>query len=101
MEGTPISELTVDSLYGEFYGPFREYVEKRGGKWTPQYREGRLCSHYIQFPQDTTYVDDRGNAPSGRYDRYRIIFADGSIMFWVAERATKQNLISIPYVYLK
>lgn len=97
MKGTPINELTVDSLQGDFYELFRNYVEKHGGTWTEQREANQLLRVSIQFPPGTIYVDLPTN---GNYDRHQITFSDGAIMFWYYQRLAKLNSISIPYVYL-
>ena len=97
MKGTPIHELTVDSLQGDFYDLFRKYVEKHGGTWT-ELREGdQLQSVHLRFPPETVSTK---MPPSGNFDRYQITFKDGAIMFWHYQRLTALNSISIPYVYL-
>ncbi|HEY0755713.1 MAG TPA: hypothetical protein VGD98_17275 [Ktedonobacteraceae bacterium] len=98
-KGTPITDLTVDSLQGDFYELFRKYIEKHGGTWNeerdPTTRQ--LQSVQLQFPPDTTSFKLQ---PNGNYDRYKIIFPDGALMFWYYQRVTALNSISIPYVYL-
>ena len=97
MKGTPIDELTVNSLQGDFYDLFRKYVEKHGGTWTEQRASDQLQSVHIRFPPGTTSA---ALPPNGNYDRYQITFHDGAIMFWHYQRLTRINSISIPYVYL-
>jgi hypothetical protein len=97
MKGTPIGELTVNSLQGDFYDLFRKYVEKHGGIWTEQREADQLQCVHIQFPPGTMSTQ---MPPSGNYDRHQITFKDGAIMFWYYQRLAELNSISIPYVYL-
>lgn len=93
-----INELTVHALHGEFYSEFKKYVEKHGGLWTPHYLDsGLLHDVYIQFPHGTMCGDITQN---GHYERRRITFQDGALMFWFVQRRTHLHSISVPYVYL-
>lgn len=96
-KGTLITDLTVNSLQGDFYDLFRKYIERHGGTWTEEREVDQLQSVHLHFPPGTTSVKLPGN---GSYDRYQIIFADGAVMFWSHQRITRMNSISIPYVYL-
>jgi hypothetical protein len=89
--------LVVHSLDGEFYGRFRAYVEKHGGKWVERREGGQLQSVYLQFPPGTVCAK---LAPSENYERHRITFHDGAVLFWFVHRITRLNSISIPYIYL-
>lgn len=97
MQGTPIHELTVQSLQGDFYELFKKYIEKHGGIWSEQRATDQLQSVHIQFPHGTVSTD---LPPGGYYDRRQITFTDGAIMFWYHQRNTGLNSISVPYVYL-
>jgi hypothetical protein len=97
MKGTPIDELTIQSLQGDFYELFKRYIEKHGGVWTEQREGDQLKRVHIRFPPGTAYTT---LPPNGQYDRHQITFNDGAIMFWYYQRTTRLNSISIPYVYL-
>lgn len=97
MKGTPISDLTIHSLDGEFYGLFRNYLEKHGCTWTDSRVYNQLQSVYLQFPPGTTYVE---KSSSGDYERRQITLPDGGIFFWLIRRASGQHSITVPYVYL-
>ncbi|HEX7736919.1 MAG TPA: hypothetical protein VF458_18885 [Ktedonobacteraceae bacterium] len=96
-KGTPITELTVNSLQGDFYELFRKYVEKHGGTWTEKREADQLQRVRLLFPPGTISTQLPGNS---NYNRYQITFADGAIMFWYYQQVTRTNSISIPYVYL-
>lgn len=89
--------LVVHSLDGEFYGRFRAYVEKHGGKWIEQREDGQLQSVYLQFPPGT---ECSKISPGENHERHRITFQDGAILFWSVQRTTRLNSISVPYIYL-
>jgi hypothetical protein len=94
----PIDELTIHSLHGEFYNEFRKYVERHGGLWIPHYLDsGLLRDVSIQFPRGTVCGELK---QTGNYDRRRITFQDGALMFWFVQRRTHLHSISVPYVYL-
>ena len=97
MQGTPIDTLTIDSLQGDFYDLFRNYVEKHGATWTDEREEDQLQRVHIHFPPATISTQ---MPPSGNYDRQQITFPDGAILFWYYQRLTERTSISIPYVYL-
>lgn len=97
MQGTPIDKLTIDSLQGDFYELFKNYVEKHGAIWTDEREADQLQCVYIHFPPETMSTK---MPPSGHFDRQQITFKDGATMFWYYQRLTERNLISIPYVFL-
>ncbi len=97
MKGTPISDLTVHSLDGEFYGLFKKYLEKHGCIWTDFRVANQLQSVHLRFPAGTTYVDRSSGV---EYERRQITLPDGSILFWLIRRSNGLHSITIPYVYL-
>ncbi len=98
MANTPIGELEIQQLTGEFYDLFRKYLEKHGCIWTDRRDEwGYLLSVHLAFPPGTAY---REMAPGDRYRRYQITFPKDGVMYWNVHQMTGLNSLSIPYVYL-
>lgn len=89
--------FAVHSLDGEFYTRFKAYIERHGGTWTERRENGQLQAVYLQFPPGTACTE---HSSSENYERHRITFQDGAILFWCVQRSTGLSSISIPYIYL-
>ena len=90
---TPIADLQVDGMYGEFYDSFRKYLEKHRCVWREIRNDwGELKCVHLTFPDGTTYKPV--NSPGW----YQIDLPHGGLLYWMIYG--EHNHINIPYLLL-